>query len=133
MRSGRLVVVRHGVFCSPEVWERTDGDLARTEGLEAGPIVADAAFRSGITTPDVLAATTQDLAGWPGVATARLVAEHASGLRESPLESASFALFLRHGLALPECNAWITAQRRGAPAPTSRGGGTASSARRTAG
>ncbi|WP_053202834.1 type IV toxin-antitoxin system AbiEi family antitoxin domain-containing protein [Jiangella muralis] len=201
VRQGRLVAVRHGVYCSREVWERMGGDvrlrheleiravltslggtwvshysavalrqlplphgwdeivtltrparaagrpsypgvrfrtaavppahraavfglpvltvarnvldIARTDGLAAGLVVADAALRRDLTTAADLAATVADLAGWPGVAAARLVALHASGLRESPLESSSYALFLRRGLVLPESNVWLTAQRRG--------------------
>ncbi|WP_232827589.1 DUF559 domain-containing protein [Jiangella endophytica] len=88
-------------------------DIARTDGVAAGLTVADAALRRDLTTTAELATTAADLAGWPGVSNARLVAEHASGLRESPLESVSFALFVRRGLVLPECNAWLTDERRG--------------------
>ncbi|SDU74492.1 type IV toxin-antitoxin system AbiEi family antitoxin domain-containing protein [Jiangella alkaliphila] len=88
-------------------------DIARTDGVAAGLVVGDAALRRDLATPAQLAATVADLAGWPGVSAARLVAEHASGLRESPVESVSYAVFVRRGLALPECNAWLSAERRG--------------------
>lgn len=88
-------------------------DIARTDGFAAGLVAADAALRSDLTTSEELAGTVADLAGWPGVADARLVALHASGLRESPVESVSYALFVERGLFLPECNAWLTSERRG--------------------
>lgn len=201
VRQGRLVTVRHGVYCTPQVWERMGGDvrlrheleiravllslggawvshysgaalhelplpsawdevvtltrparsagrlsypgvrfrtaavppghrtrvfglpaltvartvldIARTDGVAAGLVVADVALRRALTTSAELVATVADLAGWPGVSAARLVASHASGLRESPLESASYALFLQRGLPLPECNAWLTDEHRG--------------------
>ncbi|MGH8776125.1 MAG: DUF559 domain-containing protein [Jiangellaceae bacterium] len=40
-----------------------------------------------------------------------LVARHASGRRESPVESLSFATFVDFGLPLPECNVWIVGDR----------------------
>ncbi|RIQ34782.1 type IV toxin-antitoxin system AbiEi family antitoxin domain-containing protein [Jiangella rhizosphaerae] len=92
---------------------RTVLDIARTDGAAAGLVVADAALRRNLTTSADLATVVADLAGWPGVADARVVSAHASGRRESPLESASYALFVRRGLALPECNAWLTDERRG--------------------
>lgn len=201
VRQGRLVQVRHGVYCSPQVWERMGSDvrlrheleiravlmslgsawvshysgaalqqlplpsrwdevvtltrpvraagrvsypgarfrtaavppghrttvfglpvltvarnvldIARVDGFAAGLVVADAALRRDLTTPAELASTVSDLAGWPGVSDARLVSTHASGLRESPLESASYAVFVRRGLVLPECNVWLTEERRG--------------------
>jgi hypothetical protein len=91
---------------------RTALDVARLHGLEAGLVLADAALASGWATAADLDRIAAAMVGWISTR-ARLVAEHASGRRESPVESWSYAVFVRRGLPLPECNEWVIGQGRG--------------------
>ena len=91
---------------------RTAIDVARTRGFAAGLVLADAALAQGLTTASDLDRIAAFMRGWSGAAAARRVAEHASGLRESPIESTSFALFVDRCLPLPECNRWVVGEGR---------------------
>ncbi|NEE00059.1 type IV toxin-antitoxin system AbiEi family antitoxin domain-containing protein [Phytoactinopolyspora halotolerans] len=86
---------------------RTALDLGRNRGFAAGLIVADAALRRELTTSRQLEEAARRMSGWRGGSNVRLVAEHASGMRESPGESLSFAAFVDAGIPLPECNVWV--------------------------
>ncbi len=91
---------------------RTSLDVARCHGFAAGLVLADAALSRGRATEAELLRIAAAMAGWNSSA-ARLVARHASGRRESPVESVSFAVFVDRGLPLPECNVWLDGQGRG--------------------
>lgn len=97
--------VRRGIAVTTVA--RTVVDVARAHGIGHGLVVADAALRLARTCRDELDRVVADCAGWPVVARARTVARHASGRRESPAESRSFALAVDRRLPLPECNPWL--------------------------
>lgn len=77
-------------------------DVARLDGLVAGVVAADAALRAGSTTAEELDAVVRTLGGRRGVARARLCADLASPLSESPGESWSAVVLHQHGIARPE-------------------------------
>jgi hypothetical protein len=91
---------------------RTALDVARTHGFAAGLVLADAALGRALATTDDLSRIATTMVGWNSAA-ARLVARHASALRESPIESCSYALFVERDLPLPECNRWVVGEGRG--------------------
>ncbi len=80
---------------------RTCMDVARLSSIADGFAVSDAALRAGLVTHDALVDVADRIRDPRGRHRSRLVARHASGLRESPAESASWAYFLRHRLPLP--------------------------------
>ncbi|GAA4917183.1 uncharacterized protein DUF559 [Stackebrandtia albiflava] len=83
---------------------RTILDITRLRGMRAGLVIAEAAFARRDETglcPVELAFTASECRGWPGIRTARWVAEHAGQSSESPLESLSRALFYRYALPIP--------------------------------
>ena len=82
--------------------ERTWLDLARTRSLGAALMAGDAALRSGRMTLDGAIQMLAECGGLRGVSKAALALEHLSPLRESPLESDSWAYFVRHRLPLPQ-------------------------------
>ena len=69
---------------------RTALDVARLHGFQAGLVLADAALARGLATAADLDRIATAMVGWNSTR-ARLVADHASGRRESPAESWSFA------------------------------------------
>jgi hypothetical protein len=95
---------------------RTALDVARLHGFEAGLVLADSALARGLATAADLDRIATAMVGWNSTR-ARLVADHASGRRESPAESWSFAVFALRGLPLPECNEWVVGRGRGGIRP----------------
>ena len=80
---------------------RTWFDVARTGHLSDGLVLGDAALRAGrLPRADIDRLLVSAMAR-RGVRTAREAARHLSPLRETPLESASWAYFMRHRLPLP--------------------------------
>ena len=80
---------------------RTWFDVTRTGRLVDGLVLGDAALRSGLMTPDDVQRVLTTSWARRGVRTASTAAEHLSPLRETPLESASWAYFVRHEVPLP--------------------------------
>ena len=80
---------------------RTWCDIARTSRLATTLAVGDAALRTGKATLESMSAAVQASAGLHGVVRAERSLTHLSALRETALESASWAYFVRHGLPLP--------------------------------
>lgn len=76
-------------------------DVARTAPMSMSLAVGDSAMRSGALTVAAAQACVRAARGLPGVGRAERALVHLSGLRETPLESASWAYFIRHGLPLP--------------------------------
>lgn len=83
--------------------ERTWIDLARTASLADALCVGDAALASGAITLHELRRRLDGLVGVRGVRRARRALGLISGVRESPLESESYAYFVEHRLPLPAC------------------------------
>jgi Transcriptional regulator, AbiEi antitoxin len=91
---------------------RTALDVARVHGFAAGLVLADAALaRDQVIAADLDRIATS-MVGWNSTR-ARLVAVHASGRRESPIESWSFAEFVKRELPLPTCNEWVIGEGQG--------------------
>jgi len=86
---------------------RTCLDIAREFGFAAGLVLADAALAQGAANRADFERIAAGMRRWSGVGDVDLVAHHASGRRESPIESRSFAVFVDFGLPLPQCNQWI--------------------------
>lgn len=80
---------------------RTWFDVARTSRLSAALSFGDAALRAGRMTMDEVTSRLAAGSGLNGTSRAVRAAQHLCGLRETPLESASWAYFVRHGLPLP--------------------------------
>ena len=95
---------------------RTAPDVARLQGFQAGLVLADSALARGLATAADLDRIATSMVGWNSTR-ARLVADPASGRRESPAESWSFAVFVLRGLPLPECNEWVVGHGRGGIRP----------------
>jgi len=91
---------------------RTALDVTRLHGFGAGLVVADAALARNLATKSDLDRIAAWMRGWSGASAVRQVADHASGRRESGLESCSFALFVDRRLPLPECNRWVVGNGR---------------------
>lgn len=66
-------------------------------------IVGDAALGLGRTTMEQIREALDFCTGWPGARGARAAAAYFNELRESPLESLSYGVFILHGLPLPNC------------------------------
>jgi len=98
------VIFVHGVPVTTPA--RTVVDLSRTVSFRGGVVLADSALRAGTTQED-LRAVLGYCRRWPGRRRAVAVAEFASGLAESPLESVSRVLFAEGGLPTPELQASI--------------------------
>jgi very-short-patch-repair endonuclease len=86
---------------------RTCLDIAREFGFAAGLVLADAALVHGTADRADFERVAAGMGRWSGVGDVDLVAHHATGRRESPIESRSFAAFVDFGLPLPQCNQWI--------------------------
>lgn len=80
---------------------RTWFDVARTSRLSSALAVGDAALRTGRLSLQEATACVASAGSLRGSPRASLALNHLSGLRETPLESASFAYFVRHRLPLP--------------------------------
>jgi hypothetical protein len=90
---------------------RTSLDVARVFGFPAALVLADAALATGKADRAEFQRIAATMRRWSGVGDVDLVASHASGLRESPIESRSFAAFVDCGLPLPQCNLWVLGDR----------------------
>lgn len=91
---------------------RTALDVARVHGFAAGLVLADAALGGDRAIAADLDRIATSMVGWNSTR-AKLVAVHASGRRESPIESWSFAEFVKRGLPLPTCNEWVIGEGPG--------------------
>ncbi|WP_162605410.1 type IV toxin-antitoxin system AbiEi family antitoxin domain-containing protein [Jiangella ureilytica] len=78
-------------------------DAARSGSIVPALVAADAAAAAGHDPCCVVPA----MAGWPGVARARWVADHADPCAESPLETLGRFTCLQFDLPLPVANAWV--------------------------
>ena len=103
-------------------------DVARHRGAAEGLMVADAALHRtwrrrseadlAECDPDVsderigMARLTESMTAYPGITTARWVAEHADARTESPLESLGRFAFLAAGRPAPISNPWICVHGR---------------------
>jgi hypothetical protein len=76
-------------------------DALRNEALAEALMIGDGALRAGATMDDI-EAVVADCAGWPGIVGARSRVGLLDVRHETPLESASVALFVERGLPLPE-------------------------------
>ncbi len=81
-------------------------DTARHLGPIAGLVTSDAALRTG-TDSAVLFDLIGHMTAYPGIATARWVAQHADPRAESPLESLGRYSFLSLELPAPLSNVWV--------------------------
>lgn len=80
---------------------RTWFDLARLGDLADALAAGDYLLRELLATPDELTEVAERNQEQRGSHEVRLALTHLNRLRESPLESASWAYFIRHGLPLP--------------------------------
>jgi very-short-patch-repair endonuclease len=92
---------------------RTCIDLARLSSTSDGLTSSDAALREGRVTHEALASVAERTRDARGRRRGAVVAREASGLRESPAESASWAYFLKHRLPLPVCQ-FVVSEASGA-------------------
>ncbi len=90
---------------------RTCIDLARRRPLAQALAALDAAIRTGQASPAELARMLRECAGLRGEWKARTALVHASAMRESPLESASWAYFVLYHVPLPEMQVTIVDMR----------------------
>lgn len=77
-------------------------DVARSEGLHESVGVADAAVRSGLATPGLIADSLERAAGLRHVRRARLVLDHLEPRSESVMESRLRMVMVDGGLPRPE-------------------------------
>ena len=91
---------------------RTVVDLARSVPFEQAVVVADAALRQHLVTPDELTAAVVRAVRWPGAPAARRVVGFADGLSESVGESRSRVAIQRAGLPAPVLQ-WDVTDRLG--------------------
>lgn len=110
IRSG--IRMRAGSNALRDLWDgglrvtganRTWLDLARTAPLADALAVGDAASARGELDVPQLQEELARLAGSRGCRQAARALEWVDGIRETPLESMSFAYFVSRGIALPEC------------------------------
>lgn len=80
---------------------RTWFDVARSGRLSDGLVLGDAALRRGLLDLAAVARLLESATARRGIRVAREAAHHLDPLRETPLESASWAYFIRHRLPLP--------------------------------
>jgi hypothetical protein len=81
---------------------RTVVDLARGSSFMSAVVTADSALRDGATTKEMLIATCDACAGWPGVRQARRAIDFSDPRAESVLESCARVIFEEQGLDPPE-------------------------------
>lgn len=89
---------------------RTWFDVTRSGRLSDGLVLGDAAMRAGLMGPEDVDRLLGSAWARRGVRVAREAAEHLDPLRETPLESASWAYFVRHRLPLPSMQIEIHAR-----------------------
>ena len=87
---------------------RTVADIARTATFREAVVTADSALRTRSATKSAIQRVLQECKGWPGVDQARAVAEFATNLSESVLESCARVTFRDYGLPVPKLQAGIT-------------------------
>ena len=92
--------------------ERTLADLARSLPLEQAVVISDAALARGLTTSDLVLASVERQARWPGAPGARRVLTFADGRSESVGESRSRVAIARVGLPEPRLQ-WEVLSRSG--------------------
>jgi len=85
-------------------------DVSRRHRLRDALVVGDSALRAGLDS-DELHTALAGQAGIPYVQRARDAVALMNGVRESPLESESYAFFVERELPLPECQIWIDSDR----------------------
>lgn len=90
---------------------RTVVDIARTATFREAVVTADSALRTRSATRSAIQRVIQDCKGWPGVEQAREVAEFATNLSESVLESCARVTFRDFELPAPELQVGIVDQR----------------------
>jgi hypothetical protein len=86
---------------------RTWMDVSRRGSLADALVAGDGGLRRGIFTREELMATVvgaEGLAGWRRLSVALDLVD---GVRETPLESGSFAYFVENGIPLPDCQVVI--------------------------
>lgn len=86
---------------------RTWLDVARTSRMPSALALGDAALRSGRLTMREAEQSVEESRGLRGIHRAERALTHLSAMRETPLESASWAYFVRYGLPLPTMQAVI--------------------------
>ncbi len=86
---------------------RTWMDMCRRGTLADALVAGDAGLRRGVFTRDDLAAAVAGAEHLPGWRRLSGALDLADGIRETPLESASFAYFVDHRLPLPACQVEI--------------------------
>ncbi|MGW7682503.1 type IV toxin-antitoxin system AbiEi family antitoxin domain-containing protein [Kribbella sp. NPDC054772] len=111
-RAGRHVQLHRSPVAADEVVEcaglrvtRVERAIVETVGgtsYEVGVVLADAALRLGLTTPEQLEAVVRRHRHWSGTAAARAAVLFADGLSESVGESRLRVLMANHGLPAPE-------------------------------
>ena len=88
---------------------RTWFDVARTGQLADGLVLGDAALRAGVMSEADVQRLLASALARRGIQAAREAARHLDAARETPLESASWAYFVRHRLPLPSMQVEIRA------------------------
>jgi hypothetical protein len=81
---------------------RTVVDIARASTFKEGVVAADCALHNRATTAREIAQVLTACKGWPGMEKARRVADFASNLPESVMESCARVVFHEHGLPAPQ-------------------------------
>jgi very-short-patch-repair endonuclease len=81
--------------------ERTIADLARCDDFLRAVAAADSALRRRKVSKSKVHAILDECSRWPGASGAQRVIDFASGLAESPLESAARVIFHESGLPPP--------------------------------
>lgn len=84
-------------------------DITRFGSLTDSLTAGDSAVRQGLFDPTQAARVVPTWAGRRGVRRLMTAAALLDGARESPLESASFAYFVEHGIPLPSCQVVLLA------------------------
>ena len=82
---------------------RTWMDLTRRGSLADALVAGDSGLRRGILRPDDVAGSVERGRGLPGWRRVERALPLLSALRETPLESMSYAYFVEHRLPLPHC------------------------------
>ncbi|WP_371406421.1 hypothetical protein OHA10_12840 [Kribbella sp. NBC_00662] len=111
-RSGRQIRVHRGALAADEIvelnglqvtaCERAVVETACTTSYEVGVVLADGAWRLGLSARDRLAAVVRRHRHWHGLPAARAAVEFADGRSESVGESRLRVLMANHGLPAPE-------------------------------
>ena len=91
---------------------RTWVDLARRGSLADALMAGDAGLRHSAFSRDDLGQVVAHSAGLPGMRRVARALPLIDGIRETPLESASFAYFVEHGIPLPQCQVAIVVDGR---------------------